>query len=638
MRFNKQPSAGWRLPITSTLLAGFGGLVAAAVAAVMLISMGAAQENTNDLLAQSAAQRLDAAIARVDRYLEPVAADVNFLAEQLSYGDDISLDDDRQIEVLMRGALGATPQAVGMAFLRTNMTSVRSRRGRDRERDSIDTIAGSVAREGYGSRLLEQARHLHGVAWNDMFYIKELDATFISAMAPVTRGGQFRGVVIAAVTVDRLSQLIDSGDSGSTLFILSANDEVIAHPELAPGRFKPTPDHFMLRRLQLQDPVMRALWSARPDNGLAGRVHSATTAARRIELAGETDVALLRELNRYSAQPWVVGIYFPTAQFSEPIMRLRLAVAIGFAILALGVGLALLLGRSLARPIRRLAASAELISAFDFSDAGRLGHSPFREIDAAGRAWESMLAALRWFETYVPKALVGQLLRHGPDVGLTAEEREVTVMFTDIAGFSRIATLRSPAELAEFLNRHFGVIGREIEASGGTIDKYIGDSMMAFWGAPASDPAHAENACRAALAIAAAIAEDNRRRAHKGLLPVRMRIGIHSGRAVVGNVGAPGRVNYTLIGDTVNAAQRLEQLGKTLGDETAHCIVLASAATVRGLPPDIARVSLGERLLRGMGSMEVFRLLPAPTPSQGEPVSPHLSAQGAKLPNSAAIR
>jgi class 3 adenylate cyclase len=442
----------------------------------------------------------------------------------------------------------------------------------------------------------------------------------------VTRAGQYRGVAVAAVTVSQLSQLIDSGDPNGTLFILDSRDEVIAHPELARGAFHPTPTHFMLQRRELDDPVMRALSSAKPDTGLAARLRTTTTTARRVDIGGTTYVALLRQVTRYGAQPWIVGIYFPTAQFSEPIMRLRLAFGIGSAILALGVGLALLLGRSLAQPIRRLAASAERISAFDFADAGQIGHSPFREIEAAGRAWESMLAALRWFETYVPKALVGRLLQAAPDAGLTAEEREVTVLFTDIAGFSSIATLHRPAELAAFLNRHFSLVGHEVELRGGTIDKYIGDSLMAFWGAPASDPDHAENACRAALAIAAAIAADNARRSDQGRPPVRLRIGIHSGLAVVGNVGAPSRVNYTLIGDTVNAAQRLEQLGKTLGDTAADCIVLASAATVGRLAPDIARVPLGRRLLRGMGSMEVFRLPPEaavhiPSPASRERVA-----------------
>ncbi len=595
----------WRLPITSVLLVGFGGLVAIAVATVMLISIRVAQENTDQLLQQTAAQRLDSAIARIDRYLEPVAEDVGFLAAQLTREGDLSPDGNAHIETLMKGSLGAIPQVVAMAFVRPDLSAVRARR--ERLRDRIGTYTSRIADQRYGPELLENAKRIHGVAWNAAFYVKDPGVTFISAIAPIFRGGEFRGVLVAAVAVDELSLLIDSGETDSTMFILSATDDVIAHPQLARGGFTPTPDHFLLRRNELNDPVMRELWSAQADGGMAARVRTSNTETRRIEVEGEAYVVLLRQVTRFSRQPWIAGIYFPATQMSGPITRLRLAIAVGLAILAVGVGLALLLGRALARPIRRLAAAAAAVSAFDFSGAQRIGSSPLREIDAAGHAWDSMLMALGWFETYVPKALVSRLLGAGASGGLKTEEREVTVMFTDIVGFSRIATGRSPVALAEFLNRHFALIGKEVDAAGGTIDKYIGDSVMAFWGAPTDDPDHAEHACRAALAVAESFAADNRRRARKGFRPVRLRIGIHTGPAVVGNVGAPGRINYTLIGDTVNAAQRLERLGKDVKNE-ADVIVLASAATVAKLPPEIPRQALGELLLRGMGEFAVFRL------------------------------
>jgi adenylate cyclase len=596
----------WRLPITSTLLVGFGGLVAIAVATVMLISIRVAQENTDQLLQETASQRLDSAIARIDRYLQPVADDVRFLATQFAREGDLTSTGDRNIETMMQGSLGAIPQVVAIAFVRPDLSSVRASREHDRER--IGLVSGTIAGERFGPELLEAAKRVHGVAWNAAFYVQDPGVTFISALAPVSRNGQFRGVVVAAVAVDELSLLIDSGDSEGTMFILSASDEVIAHPQLAHGGFTPTPDHFQLRRNELNDPVMQKLWSAQTDGGVAARVRTSTTGTRRIDVAGQVFVVLLRQVSRFSRQPWIAGIYFPATEMNQPINRLRLAFAVGLVILALGVGLALLLGRGLARPIRRLAAAAAAVSAFDFSGAHRIGSSPLREIDAAGRAWDSMLMALRWFETYVPKTLVSRLLGEASDGGgLETEEREVSVMFTDIAGFSRIATGRSPAALAAFLNRHFGLIGKEVDALGGTIDKYIGDSVMAFWGAPGDDPDHAEHACRAALAIAETLTDDNRRRAKKGLRPVRLRIGVHTGPAVVGNVGAPGRINYTLIGDTVNAAQRLEQLGKEVKNED-DCIVLASAAAVAKLPPDIPRQPLGELLLRGMGKFEVYRL------------------------------
>ena len=598
-----------KLPITAALLVGFGGLVAVAVITVMLISAFVALTNTNQLQTQNAQQRLDAAKARIERYLMPAAEDVVYIARLLSKNGGISLADDSRIETLMRGSLGAAPQIEAMVFARVDLSAVRLRR--EDERDGIDSISQSIANRPYAGELMEAAKRIktdkHDVQWNDVFYVPELGVSFLSVMAPVYRGGEFKGVILASVPVGNLSRLIESGDPRSTIFILDAADGVVAHPLLARGGFSPSPDHFQPLRMELPDRVLQQGVSFQT------RLPDRKSWQRTVSVGGETYNMLLDQLTDFSTQPWTVGIYFPRAQIMGPIYRLQYAAYAALVILAVAVILALLLGRSLARPIKRLAEAAEAVTAFDFSGARRLGTSPFRELDTAGRAWDSMLAALRWFETYVPKALVSQLLHKSAQSQLQPEEREVTVMFTDIVGFSRIALRHAPGPLADFLNRHFGLIGRHVSAEHGTIDKYIGDSVMAFWGAPVSDPDHALHAARAALAIAETLAADNRRRAKKGIAPVRIRIGLHSGLAIVGNVGAPGRVNYTLIGDTVNAAQRLEQLGKSFDDGT-DCIILASAALAADLPQDIPRQAVGDQTLRGMGIFEVYRLGEVTTP------------------------
>jgi class 3 adenylate cyclase len=168
-------------------------------------------------------------------------------------------------------------------------------------------------------------------------------------------------------------------------------------------------------------------------------------------------------------------------------------------------------------------------------------------------------------------------------------------------GFTSIGEKLSAQQLAEFLNRHFAMLAACIEAEGGTIDKYIGDSVMAFWGAPEIQPDHALRACRAVRAMAEVLGADNRRRQAKGLHPVRLRVGIHTGPAIAGNIGAPGRINYTLIGDTVNVSQRLEQLGKRFDTGEGDLIALISARTAAELPPELAAQPLGAHELRGRG-------------------------------------
>jgi class 3 adenylate cyclase len=257
--------------------------------------------------------------------------------------------------------------------------------------------------------------------------------------------------------------------------------------------------------------------------------------------------------------------------------------------------------------VRRLAAAADAIRALDPGRIRTLPRSPLRELDSAALAFNSMIKGLGWFATYVPRSLVLLLMRRG-DAELVSEERALTVLFTDMIGFSAISQRLTPPQLADFLNRHFGLLAACIEAEGGTVDKYIGDSVMAFWGAPEPQPDHAARACRAAKRIAEALHADNTRRTAKGLRPVRVRIGIHSGPAIAGNIGAPGRINYTLIGDTVNTAQRLEQLGKEVDDGVADAVVLVSGATAAEVH-DTELKPLGTHTLRGRADeTEIYRL------------------------------
>jgi len=277
-------------------------------------------------------------------------------------------------------------------------------------------------------------------------------------------------------------------------------------------------------------------------------------------------------------------------------------------VLVLSLLAAILLGRRIARPIKRIAAAARTMSELRFDQAEHLPASRIRELNDQSTAFNGLISGLRWFENYVPRSLVHRLLAKSETMDLPSETREVTVLFTDIVGFTALSEPLSAADLAAFINEHFALVNRCIEAEGGTLDKYIGDAVMAFWGAPGTQPDHAERGLRAARAIAAAARADNVRRRTRGLEPVRLRIGLHSGPVVVGNISAPGRVDYTIVGDTVNVAQRLEQLGKE-ADSAAEVCILASETTVMaaGNPADFT--PLGDHRLRGRDQpLTVFRL------------------------------
>nr|WP_246201928.1 adenylate/guanylate cyclase domain-containing protein [Sneathiella aquimaris] len=270
---------------------------------------------------------------------------------------------------------------------------------------------------------------------------------------------------------------------------------------------------------------------------------------------------------------------------------------VGLAILIIGIIISVVIGRKISQPIRALSHASRKISDLDFRNVKTLPSSRLKELDEASEAYNTMLRGLSWFENYVPKSLVRKLMETGD---AHSESRSVTVMFTDIVSFTPLAERMSSEEVADMLNHHFELVTRCIEDEGGTVDKFIGDAVMAFWGAPENQTDHAARACRAAKAIREAIMADNKIRREKDLDPIRMRIGIHSGTLVVGNIGSSGRINYTVVGDTVNISQRIEQLGKTLcNDDGQEVTILLSETTMNQSNDCLALESVGSHPMKG---------------------------------------
>jgi adenylate cyclase len=324
----------------------------------------------------------------------------------------------------------------------------------------------------------------------------------------------------------------------------------------------------------------------------------------------ESYVVLFTWAEDFGAVPWAFGAWFKMEDVTAEMKRLMWAGFGGGAVLLLGVLAAILLGRGIARPVRRLAAGAQHIGEFDLTQVERMPPSMIRELNDQAQAFNTMLTSLRSFETYVPRPLVKRLIREGGDQTVESVERELTVMFTDIVGFTAMAEGMPANDVARLLNHHFALLGACVEEAGGTLDKYIGDAIMAFWGAPEKQKDRALRACRAALGMTAALEADNAKRVAAGEPPVRIRIGIHTGQVVVGNVGWPGRINYTIVGDTVNACQRLEALGKEM-DRGDAVTILISGATAERLDESFKVEPAGSFAVKGRTeAIEVYRLLP----------------------------
>lgn len=175
----------------------------------------------------------------------------------------------------------------------------------------------------------------------------------------------------------------------------------------------------------------------------------------------------------------------------------------------------------------------------------------------------------RWvadrFGQYIPPELVEDMVDSGESFGLEGEERELTVLFSDVRGFTAFSESIPPAELTEVMNRLLTPLTGAIHQHNGTIDKYMGDAIMAFWGAPLHDEQHAEHALEGAFAMLEALEEINREFTAEGKPALAMGVGLNTGPMSVGNMGSSFRMAYTVMGDNVNLGSRLEGLTKAYG-------------------------------------------------------------------------
>lgn len=210
----------------------------------------------------------------------------------------------------------------------------------------------------------------------------------------------------------------------------------------------------------------------------------------------------------------------------------------------------------------------------------------------------------RAFQYYVHPGVVEEIVRNPKKLVLGGERRELTILFADLAGFTAMSERLPPEAVARVLTRCLTTVSRVVVAHGGTIDKYIGDCIMAFWGAPIGDPQHALRGCQAAIAMQQALAVLRDELAAEGLPQVHMRIGINSGTVVVGNMGSEDLFDYTAVGDAVNLASRLEAVNKLYGSQ-----VIAGEVTARLLDGRLAAWRIDKVRVQGRAEpVEVYVL------------------------------
>ena len=276
-------------------------------------------------------------------------------------------------------------------------------------------------------------------------------------------------------------------------------------------------------------------------------------------------------------QDWTVGIVVPREFYLGKLVAMRnhlLAVSLGVMLLLIAAGVVIL--RSVKRAQEQITRESLKMNAFEFSPAPT--NSAFRDVSQVLESLEKAKAAMRAMSKYAPVDLVRRLYREKSDPVLGGELMEISIMFSDIKGFTTFSEQLDPNRLADVLGMYLDALSRIIQRdTHGTIDKYIGDAIMALWNAPEPVPDHPRMACLAALRCREAIYALPKTPEWRGLPVLETRFGLHCASALVGHFGARDRMNYTAIGDAINLSSRLEGLNKQYGtwiiasDSVAKC-------------------------------------------------------------------
>lgn len=403
------------------------------------------------------------------------------------------------------------------------------------------------------------------IVMSDVHPFASTDKAGVTISTAIESDGPPIGVVGANVTLDNLQSLLASQQIGKRglSVIVDASAQVLVHSQRTVSMQSDDKGVRLPKITELSDPLLTEVYrnGRLKDNGHFELKHPSD---------GVTWLGAVYPFPEFFGKQWSIVTLVPEEEFIGELRRIsQYIIGISLVLLIGGLLAATYFSRYLTRPIAAVIAEADRIRKMGVDQPFEL-QSRIVEIRQLVQSVQMMKSTIQSFTKYVPMDLVKQLLQEKIATKPGGENRVLTVMFTDLWNFSGLAEALPPQELALSISRYLEVVATELANEHGTIDKFIGDGIMAFWGAPVRDHDHAYHACVAALRAHAAMGVLNESLRREGKRELKCRFGIHTDAVLVGNVGYDQRLAYTVMGDGVNVAARLEGMNKVYG--TSICV------------------------------------------------------------------
>ncbi|PPC75899.1 hypothetical protein C4K68_18160 [Pokkaliibacter plantistimulans] len=584
------------ISITTLLISSFSLVVVLGIGSVLYLGLTNASHNSREMLGELTQMTMTTVVNQVYGHLSPVNTQLTYLTDIIQDGK-VDATNDTEIGTLINGAMATTPQVVGMVLIRPDKSLISAQR-----EDNL-VVSEDWRHSGWVTQWLNRAPMMYGVTWMEPRLSQRLGRTVIPVAVPLHDGRRYLGTLLAAVDIREISLFLAalSEQINRTIFILDDQHRVLAHPALFDiGGYRSTIDHPLPTIDQLKDPLLGGIYQA--DEGKRGWMQVPGLHSHYLQRDGQGVLYVYQDISGYGPGAWTLGMYVTESQLPPVISRLQRYAAFGAGSMLLALMITGLVGRRIGGKIRQVARRMDGIHGARLEKAQYLPSSYIREVNQVARAYNVMLDDMRQHQLaqrllgqYVPEAIAMQLVKEGGEI--SPRQCTATILFCDLEGFTGL-TQRMPAtRLVSVLNAYFSLLVEIIEQEGGIITQFQGDAILATFNVPNEQPDHAQRALRAAKSILTALS--HMRFEGEAL---QCRIGINTGDVVAGSVGAPDRRNYTVHGDAVNMAARLEHLNKEYGSR-----LLVAESTYK-LAPDLNWESVGRVQLRGhQGQVEVFR-------------------------------
>ncbi|MEM7750972.1 MAG: adenylate/guanylate cyclase domain-containing protein, partial [Pseudomonadota bacterium] len=442
--------------LTVTLAVSISLLVLVAVATVLGLGLLSGTRNTMTLLRDKSEIVVSTIVKNVRTHLHPAQRQLEFIEGLIAEGRLDPTDEDRLV-TMMTGSLAAAPQISAILFMNNNFQTRIIGRVPGQPPSKVRFFRRDDSGDAVMSHAIKTAKSTKGPVWGEPLWRDLPQETMLNLRVGVRRDGEFLGVLIAAVSVRRLSDHLKelAPIAGSHAFVLYGRDRVLAHANLVGSDFPRSKEEPLPNLGGVGDPVLAAIWQTKERYPLEILQGSSDLKGHVLNISDDEYIYLYRNITDFGEKPWLIGTYFRSADVNSEIVRLRRALIAGLGFLVISVIIAILLARQIAQPIVKLAGAASSIGELEISKTSELPGSMFRELNQQAQAFNAMLHGLRWFEAYVPKKLVRKLIQQDDSSAARSEEREVTVMFTDIAGFTSLSEGMPAPELAALLNEHF---------------------------------------------------------------------------------------------------------------------------------------------------------------------------------------